>query len=134
MAHWAAAHEIALDDFGHLHNVVILRYEDLCRDPVAALAGLLAFLDLDPSLAPEAGALRDGNADYPGPSTCAIPAVAARLGYAADPCADPCRCAPLSGGALVRHALRSRREAAAAAFAGRRPPADPDLAGPGRKT
>ena len=45
--HWVVAHECMLDDFTHLHNYILMRYEDLCQHPEENLEKLENFLDLD---------------------------------------------------------------------------------------
>lgn len=64
-AHWAEAHDLVRGDLPHLHAVLILRYEDVVRDPGAARARLAAFLSLDTKLPPLGETVRDGNRDYP---------------------------------------------------------------------
>jgi hypothetical protein len=46
--HWAAAHELFLEDAERLANVRLVRYEDMVADPGTALAQMFAFLDLEP--------------------------------------------------------------------------------------
>lgn len=79
MAHWGAAHELALGDMPWLHAALVLRYEDLCANPEATMGQVAAFLRLTP--APSVTErINDGNTTYaplPGP----LPALSARLGY-----------------------------------------------------
>lgn len=46
MEHWFAAHRIMREDLPHLENVMVLRYEDLCRDPDKTLHAVADFLDV----------------------------------------------------------------------------------------
>lgn len=82
IAHWEAAHTLLLGDLPHLHNYVIVRYEDLAADPdrererIAALTGV--------SIPPPTMAIDDRNAAYAGPPVTL--GVAARMfGYRDDP-------------------------------------------------
>lgn len=45
--HWLVAHELFAADRERLERVLVLRYEDLVRDPAAALGGVLRFLELE---------------------------------------------------------------------------------------
>ena len=45
--HWLHCHELFEADRPHLERVHVLLYEDLVRDPAAALAGVLGFLGLE---------------------------------------------------------------------------------------
>ena len=107
VAHWSRAYGIALDDATRLHARLLLRYEDLVADPVAARRALAAFCDL-----PEDGAaaepVRDGNLDYDlaarAPLDAATRRLMERLGYGPDgsvgPVPEP----------VVAHPLRAVRE------------------------
>jgi hypothetical protein len=44
--HWAVVHRTALADARHLERVVVVRYEDLIRDPDAAVARVLVLVGL----------------------------------------------------------------------------------------
>lgn len=44
--HWAAAHEIMLEELEDVKDYAVLRYEDFCRDPEDMLIKLIEFLDL----------------------------------------------------------------------------------------
>jgi Sulfotransferase family len=48
--HWLRCHELFEADRPHLERVHVLLYEDLVRDPHAALAGILGFLGLEGDL------------------------------------------------------------------------------------
>ncbi|SDF19520.1 sulfotransferase family protein [Limimaricola pyoseonensis] len=123
VAHWARAHEIALEDAGRLHARLILRYEDLVADPDAARRALAAFCDLAPdpgsglATAP-AEPVRDGNRDYDLSETAPLPeavrAVMLRLGYGPHGAVGPLP------GAAVAHPLRAVCEAVAAQWPPRR--------------
>ncbi|MGR3512128.1 MAG: sulfotransferase family protein [Paracoccaceae bacterium] len=105
IAHWCAAHELALSDLPWLHAALVVRYEDLCADPRAAMAQVAAFLTLTPALDP-AERIKDDNtrcAALPGP----VPAPAARLGY--DTGFRPKT--PLPEDLICRHPLKSVRHA-----------------------
>ena len=45
--HWLHSHELFEADRPHLERVHVLLYEDLVRDPAAALAGVFGFLGLE---------------------------------------------------------------------------------------
>jgi hypothetical protein len=62
MDHWERAHAIIARDLTFLHAWLIVRYEDLVRDPQEVRRRLFAFLDLP--VCESAIAVRDGNADY----------------------------------------------------------------------
>ena len=102
--HWIAAHAIVEEDIAHLHDVVVLRYEDMVADPSRTLARLAAFLGLPPG--PVAEDVTDGNARYAGsPRLLKDQArAAARWGYGPDLGVTPLEM-PL------RHRLRAVREA-----------------------
>ncbi|WOI56244.1 sulfotransferase [Palleronia sp. LCG004] len=60
--HWIAAHEILATDLPFLHNVVVLRYEDLVARPMDWRAALAAFLGVPAEdTVPEDIADRNGN-------------------------------------------------------------------------
>ncbi len=46
--HWLTCHEIFEEDRKHLSRVLVLKYEDFVREPDATLAGIYAFLGLEP--------------------------------------------------------------------------------------
>ena len=46
--HWAAAHEIMLEELEDVKDYAVLRYEDFCKDPEYMLIKLFEFLDLPP--------------------------------------------------------------------------------------
>lgn len=48
LAHWLRCHELFAADQPRLERVHVVRYEDLVRDPQAALDRILAFLSLEP--------------------------------------------------------------------------------------
>ena len=54
LSHWDRAHELLLGDLPHLHNWMVLRFEDLCADPGREMARLRAFLDLGEGAPPDA--------------------------------------------------------------------------------
>jgi hypothetical protein len=98
-AYGVSAYARMLDDVRHLHCAMVLRYEDLVRQPRAIVGAIEAFIDCPPRIVVEG--IRDGNADYPfvpGPS-----GTIAALGYADDGAIghfEP----------IVRHTLRRVRE------------------------
>ncbi len=103
------AYDIVARDLEYLHAACVIRYEDLVRDPERVMAGLFAFLDLEPR--PICEPVRDGNADYAyadGAGAGRASRMAA-WGYA-------------PGGAveaftpIVRHPLRAVREKACASM------------------
>lgn len=105
---WLDAHDRLAGDLPFLHAVMVLRYEDVVRDPSATGQALHAFLDLQPcSTAFET--IRDGNADYPDPAplTPNQSDRAARWGYRNDRQVDP-------HGSFATHPLRSVGERTAA--------------------
>jgi len=51
--HWRCANQIMLDDLERLEHRILVRYEDLCRDPLAALEGVRRVLDLQQPFAGE---------------------------------------------------------------------------------
>ncbi|MBE3640286.1 sulfotransferase family protein [Mangrovicoccus algicola] len=107
MRHWLEAHEQLARDLPYLHCVMVLRYEDIVAAPGQALARLAAFLGEPP--APLRSEIRDGNAAYRGCARLA-PDMAARAldwGYRPGLGTEP-------RPPLVRHMLRSIREAALA--------------------
>ncbi|RVV99451.1 sulfotransferase [Mesobaculum littorinae] len=110
--HWIAAHTQMEADLDYLHAALVLRYEDVVRDPSQAMAMLAAYLDVPGGTAlPEQ--VRDGNADYPCDTALRDNqrAAAARWGYAPGGRTLP---APLR----LRHPLRRVRDAVAAAHEG----------------
>lgn len=109
MRHWCEAHAIALEDFAYLHHAMFVRYEDLVSRPESQMAGVWAFLDLEPHYDSMA-AIREGNADYstvPCPPDCAT---AQALGYGLD-----CQ---YEAAAFVRHPLRAVRSRVLEALTG----------------
>ena len=62
MQYWGHAHELVREDLSFVHNWLIVRYEDLVRDPLAERKRMFAFLDLD--LCPSKLSVEDGNARY----------------------------------------------------------------------
>ncbi|MEO1910771.1 MAG: sulfotransferase [Paracoccus sp. (in: a-proteobacteria)] len=82
--HWLDAHDRLRQDLTWLHAAAVIRYEDLVAQPTRITQGIFRFLDLPP--VPPAGAMRDGNADYPDvpPMTAAQAARAADWGYGPD--------------------------------------------------
>ncbi|WP_299794377.1 sulfotransferase [uncultured Marivita sp.] len=106
MDHWRAAHEIALNDLGYLHNVLFLRYEDVCADPGRTLSAAMRFLCVDQAALP-LDDLRDGNADYTPLPDAQLPNIASKFGY----CAGSLRPSrPLPTALAVRHVFRAVRE------------------------
>jgi hypothetical protein len=101
VAHWLAAHERLRADLDHLHSVLVIRYEDLCRDPARYRRALHLYLGLAPDGAGEE--LRDGNQDYPDPRGLG-PGAAEDWGYGPLGAVHAWR-------PLVRHPLRAVREA-----------------------
>ncbi len=82
MAHWETAYAALLEDLPHLHNWLVVRFEDLCADPAAELSRAFAFLRLDP--VPPPRPIEDGlNAAYLDASPPAAPYghAAAAFGY-----------------------------------------------------
>ncbi len=110
---WLDAHDRLAADLPYLHAVMVLRYEDVVRDPAAARRALGAFLDLSPrGPADDAAAsttVRDGNADYPCPAPLTPRQAdrAARWKYG-DPLAVD------AGGSFATHPLRAVSERVAA--------------------
>lgn len=47
LRHWFAAHRWLVDDLPHVRRRHVLRWEDLCADPPASLAGIADFAGLD---------------------------------------------------------------------------------------
>jgi hypothetical protein len=47
LKNWAVAHRLLFDDMAHRSRTLVLRYEDLLRDPAAYLARVQEFLGLD---------------------------------------------------------------------------------------
>jgi hypothetical protein len=45
--HWARAHEFLLEDSAHLRRFHLLRYEDLCEQPLSTLEAVARFLGVD---------------------------------------------------------------------------------------
>ena len=111
--HWLDAHDIVLTDIARLHAVLVLRYEDVVARPDAVSAALAAFLDRDADRTRTDEVIRDGNRDYPDAPvmTAAQAARAADWGYAE--ARGVGEWAP-----ILRHPLRSIREATAAALGG----------------
>lgn len=60
--HWVIGNERMLADFRHLERRCLVRYEDLCDQPVVGLAGLGSFLDCDVE---HIGAILDHPVDAP---------------------------------------------------------------------
>ena len=48
--HWVLCHELFAVDAPHISRLAVLRYEDLVRDPSAALSRVLAFVGIDATL------------------------------------------------------------------------------------
>lgn len=109
LAHWEAAHRRLADDLPHLHAWIVVRLEDLARDPVGEAARLFAFLGLDP-LPPPRAVDPEPNAAYgaEGPPAAPLGPMAEALGYEADR-PMPRRSSRLRGA----HPLRDAREAIA---------------------
>ena len=80
--HWETAHRILAADLPHLHNWIVVRFEDLCADPETELARLFAFLRLDPVPAPRR-IEADANGAYlsAGPPAASLGPMAAAFGY-----------------------------------------------------
>lgn len=106
-AHWRAAHDLILADIEHLHAAMVVRYEDLVADPSRVVAGLCAFLTLDPIAPSEMVA--DGNALYTEAAKITEDDYSP-LGYLGGG-----RTASLAP--IVRHPLRAVRERTLAALA-----------------
>ncbi|SFA96022.1 Sulfotransferase family protein [Poseidonocella pacifica] len=64
VAHWIAAHDQLRADLPYLHNVLVLRYEDLVAAPGDITAAIARFLDLDHA-APTPRDISNRNANYP---------------------------------------------------------------------
>lgn len=64
--HWLDAHAQLAGDLPYLHSALVLRYEDLVRDPARIHRGIAVYLDVPPGARIDPEALRDGNADYAG--------------------------------------------------------------------
>jgi hypothetical protein len=103
--HWAAAHRLVLGDLPRLHAALVLRYEDLCADPVPVLAQVAAFLQLETPI-PLPERLRNGNEAY-AELLADLPDEAGAFGYGA--ALSPER--PLDADILCRHPLKSVRHA-----------------------
>ncbi|MCK0168503.1 sulfotransferase [Jannaschia sp. S6380] len=112
MDHWLEAHERLVRDLRHLHAVLILRYEDVVRDPGATIRGLSAFLDVVAPTDAVGEPIRDGNTDYPDamPMTGAQTARAARWGYGPNLGVDP------NWSLAPAHPLRDVRDATSTAL------------------
>ena len=112
IAYGLAAYGRVWADLPFLHNVLVIRYEDLVARPAAHAAAIGAFLQLAQPPDPGSVALFDGNARGGGtPVTMDEGAAgrAAQWGYGAG--------LEVQGWQpVVRHALRSVREASAAAL------------------
>lgn len=52
LAHWDHAHRLLIEDLPHLHNWMIVRFEDFCAGPAVEMARITAFLRLDDAEAP----------------------------------------------------------------------------------
>lgn len=103
--HWLDAYAQVEQDLSYLHAVVVLRYEDLVRDPDRTLAGIAAFLDCPVPLG-VTEPMKNGNADYPDAAIMSeVQAVkAAKWGYGTNGEVDQAWRMP------VRHPLRQIRE------------------------
>ncbi|MEM7566526.1 MAG: sulfotransferase [Pseudomonadota bacterium] len=92
LAHWETAHARLLADLDHLHCWLVMRYEDLTRDPQAALDRIATFLDIAPLTVSQA-VDADLNARYfdAGPPSPDAPPLdhAAAFGYAIDDAGRP---------------------------------------------
>lgn len=95
----ARAYSRMLADLDYLHAAMVLRYEDLVRNPPRSLRAIEAFLDLPERISPRK--LRDGNTDY-NPARGSAGTVE-ELGYGANGTVNPHR-------GWVRHPLRAVRE------------------------
>ena len=62
MRHWAEAHSIVEEDLTYIHRWLLVRYEDLVRNPVRERERMFDFLGLP--VCPSALAIRDGNDRY----------------------------------------------------------------------
>lgn len=102
--HWCEAHAAVLDDIRYLHAVMVVRYEDLVAAPADALAGVFAFLDLDP-IAP-CERIADGNLMYADSARSSAVSFE-RFGYGALGTTGDYE-------PIVRHPLRAMRDKAAA--------------------
>ncbi|HTG37504.1 sulfotransferase [Sphingomonas sp.] len=83
IAHWEQAHDLLFGDLPHLHNHVLLRYEDLARDPASQLRRLSAFTGVEIPL--PSTPIDNRNAQYAQPPCDAVFPVARILGYGPDP-------------------------------------------------
>lgn len=100
--HWSAAHEVVAEDIRHLHNVLVLRYEDLVAEPARYRRAIAAFLQIE-APDPDEPSLADRNGTYPGWTMPARQEDAlARWGYGSEMGVTPFR-------PVVRHALNSVR-------------------------
>lgn len=62
--HWIAAHQLFDKDAKHLHNLMVIRYEDVVERPQSVRSAIAAFLDLKLTLKSAEG-IYNGNLDYP---------------------------------------------------------------------
>jgi hypothetical protein len=79
--HWEHAHALLASDLAHLHNYVIVRYEDLAADPVRELARIAALIGT--TVPVPAAPIENRNAAYAGAPVSVGP-VAASFGYGPD--------------------------------------------------
>ena len=106
IGHWDTAHSLLLQDLPHLHNWMIVRFEDFCDDPGAELSRIAAFLRLDGiELSREVGSAMNAGYFAEGPAQ-AESVLGERFGYAMD---DPEPVAPCS--LRGAHWFRDIREA-----------------------
>lgn len=99
--HWIAAHEQMRADLPYLHSICVIRYEDLCRDPIRTITGVHQFMDLNPTTDATDTRIRAGNEDYAHPFGLrdALPSWGYGPGGEVKPWSP-----------IVRHPLRSIRE------------------------
>ena len=107
LRHWQSAHRILAGDLPHLHNWLVIRFEDLIGRPEAELARAFAFLRLDPVPVPRPIA-SEANAAYlaKGPPSEPLGPMAEAFGYDVAGVAGPSR-------HRGRHWFRDIREAIA---------------------
>ena len=82
LGHWETAHRILLSDLPHLHNWLVVRFEDLTAAPERELARLFAFLRLEAPPPPRV--IEDGLNDAylaAGPASVALGRCARAFGY-----------------------------------------------------
>ncbi|MGR3493345.1 MAG: sulfotransferase family protein [Shimia sp.] len=107
--HWAQAHRLVLSDLPFLHNVITVRYEDLCAQPGRQVARLVRFLDLDPAEMPRGSEpIFDGNPTYLSNDSCPPMPEAVAFGYTPQGIGD------LPEAQACRHMLGHVRRAVAA--------------------